>query len=67
MDKWDKLKSLIEANSSHPDLLRVKEWMDDLDKEERKEMNSFYFSDVPSFDRAAWERMLEERGIQGLS
>jgi len=48
----------------------VLKWMDELDKRESKELeesNAFLFTDVPEFDKKAWERILEERGIQGLA
>ena len=64
MNKWDKLKSMIEADLSHSDrFIEIKNWMVKLDIEEK----GFYFTDIPDFDRKAWERILDERGIQGLS
>ena len=82
MDKWEELRNLIEAELSwdvhyslekpveHNSIHRVKLWMDDLDKREKKqieETNAFLFTDVPEFDKKAWEKILEERGIQGLA
>jgi len=52
MDKWDKLKSLLEADLSWPvhyssdrnfekgQMLRFKEWMEYLEREEAKENES---------------------------
>lgn len=82
MDKWEQLRLLIEATVSHNvqysydknvesySFKTVLKWMDDLDKREKKhleETNAFLFTDVPEFDKKAWERILEERGLQGLS
>lgn len=64
MNKWDKLKSMIEADLSHSDrFLEVSKWMTQLDIED----NGFYFSGIPEFDRKAWEKILENKGLQGLS
>lgn len=64
MNKWDKLKSMIEADLSQSDrFLEVNKWMMKLDVEE----NGFYFTDIPEFDRKAWEQILEKMGLQGLS
>ena len=82
MDKWEQLRLLIEAtvshnvqysydkNVEHHSYKSVLKWMDDLDKREKKhleETNAFLFTDIPEFDKKAWERILEERGIQGLA
>lgn len=82
VDKWIELRSLIEATLAHNvqyshdkafdrySYQRVLEWMDYLDKREKKEVeeiNTFLFTDIPDFDKKAWERILEERGLQGLS
>ena len=82
MDKWEQLRLLIEAtvshnvqysydkNVEHYSFKSVLKWMDDLDKREKKhleETNAFLFTDIPEFDKKAWERILEERGIQGLA
>lgn len=82
VNKWTELRHLIEATLSHNvqyshdkafdrySYQRVLEWMDYLDKRESKELeetNAFLFTDVPEFDKKAWERILEERGIQGLA
>ena len=82
MDKWEQLRLLIEAtvshnvqysydkNVEHYSYKSVLQWMDDLDKREKKhleETNAFLFTDIPEFDKKAWERILEERGIQGLA
>ena len=44
---------------------RVKEWMEYLEKKEKDK--GFLFTDVPTFDQKTWERILEEKGLQGLS
>lgn len=82
MDKWSELRSLIDAQLSWDihyslekpvetnTLYKVKLWMDDLDRCEKKELeetNAFLFTDVPEFDKRAWERILEEKGLQGLA
>lgn len=82
MDKWEQLRLLIEAtishnvqysydkNVEHYSFKSVLKWMDDLDEREKKhleETNAFLFTDIPEFDKKAWERILEERGIQGLA
>lgn len=77
MDKWEELKSLVEAELSWPHhysherpveknvMHRVKRWMEDLEKREKDE--GFLFTGIPTFDQKAWERILEERGLQGLA
>lgn len=82
MDKWSELKSLIDAQLSwdvhyslekpveHNAIHKVKLWMDDLDrreKEELEETNAFLFTDVPEFDKKSWEKIQEEKGLQGLA
>lgn len=82
MNKWEELRLLIEATLAHNvqyshdkafdrhSYQRVLVWMDDLDKRENKhleESNAFLFTDIPEFDRKSWERILEERGLQGLA
>lgn len=61
------------------EMKRVKEWMEYL---ERKEIDSiklhvqkmaveeeqgFLFTDIPNFDQKTWEKIIEEKGLQGLS
>lgn len=77
MDKWDELKHLIEADLSHVvhyssdkkfehnTMLRVKEWMEYLERKEKKADQGFLFTDVPEFDKKQWEKMLTN--LQGLS
>ena len=77
MDKWEELKLLIDGHMSWPvihshsrefekgEMQRVKEWMDYLEKKEKDK--GFLFTDVPTFDQKTWERILEEKGLQGLS
>lgn len=82
MDKWEQLRLLIEGTISHNvqysydknvenySFKAVLQWMDDLDKREKQyvqESNAFLFTDVPEFDKKSWDRILEERGIQGLA
>lgn len=82
MDKWSELRNLIDATISHNvqysydknvenySYKAVIKWMDDLDRREKKELeetNAFLFTDVPEFDKKAWERILEEKGLQGLA
>jgi hypothetical protein len=102
-DKWEQLRSLIEATLSHNvqysqgkafnryPYQRVLIWMDDLDKKERerkariKEISKiaiethhetlkaleddkpFLYTGIPTFDQKAWDRIIEEKGLQGLS
>lgn len=78
MDKWGELRLLIKAAMSHrvhysldrdyehgvyKSILRH---MDYLDQKE-KETNTFLYTDIPSFDRKAWEKIMEEKGLQGLA
>jgi hypothetical protein len=64
------------------ELMRVKEWMEYLEKKESdyiknhaqimavKEENKeegFLFTSIPTFDQKTWERILEEKSLQGLS
>ena len=57
---------------------RVKEWMEYLEKKESEtiklhvqkmavKQEGFLYTDVPTFDQKTWERILEEKGLQGLS
>ena len=76
MDKWQELKNLIEADLSHAvhyssdkkfehnSMLRVKEWMEQLDKREAQG-GGFLFTGVPEFDKKTWEKML--KNLEGLS
>lgn len=75
MDKWEELKGLIDADLSHAvhyssdkqfehnSMLRVKEWMAQLEK--REGTKGFLFTDVPEFDKKTWEKML--KNLEGLS
>ena len=77
MDKWEELKKLIDGHMAWPviynhskefekgEMQRVKEWMEYLEKKEKDK--GFLFTDVPTFDQKTWERILEEKGLQGLS
>lgn len=77
MDKWDELKLLVAADLSytihyssdkqfeHNCMLRVKEWMEQLERKEKKSDKGFLFTDVPEFDREQWKKMLEN--LEGLS
>ena len=82
MDEWEELKRRRDAELSwnvHYSLekpveqnavYRVKQWMNELESKEKQQIektNAFLFTDVPEFDKKAWERILEERGIQGLA
>ena len=63
------------------ELKRVKEWMEYLEKKESENINlhvqkmavkeevqeGFLFTSIPTFDQKTWERILEEKGIQGLA
>ena len=63
------------------EMKRVKEWMEYLEKKERdsiklhvqtmaveeKKEEGFLFTSIPNFDQKAWEKILEEKGLQGLS
>lgn len=77
MDKWEELKKLIDSQLSWPviyshsrdfekgEMMRVKEWMEYLEKKEKD--TGFLFTDIPDFDKKTWERILEEKGLQGLA
>lgn len=82
IDKWEQLRLLIESTLAHNvqysqdkaydrfSYQRVLIWMDELDKREKQhleESNAFLFTDVPEFDKKAWEKILEEKGLQGLA
>ena len=86
MNKWDELRSLIEATLSHNvqyshdkaydrySYRRVLEWMDLLDKNEKEKprmseapKEGFLYTGVPAFDQKAWDKIMEEKGLQGLS
>lgn len=76
--KWEQLRLLIEGTLAHNvqyshdkafdrySYQRVLVWMDDLDKR-GKEEQSFLFTGVPTFDQKAWDKIIEEKGLQGLS
>ena len=63
------------------ELKRVKEWMEYLEKKEtdyiknhaqimavkEDKKEGFLFTEIPTFDQKTWERILEEKGLQGLS
>lgn len=63
------------------EMMRVKEWMKYLEEKEskdislhvqkmavkRQESEGFLYTDIPSFDQSAWDKILEEKGLQGLS
>ena len=60
------------------EMQRVKEWMEYLEKKESEtiklhvqkmavKQEGFLYTDVPTFDQKTWERILEEKGLQGLS
>ena len=60
------------------EMKRVKEWMEYLEKKESENIKlhvqkmavkqeGFLYTDVPTFDQKTWERILEEKGLQGLS
>lgn len=57
------LKTAIESKSKGNELDWVLKEMEALEKKE----NTFLFTDIPEFDRKAWEKILEEKGLQGLS
>lgn len=77
MDKWEELKLLIDGHMSWPviyshsrefekgEMKRVKEWMKYLEDKEKD--RGFLFTEVPNFDQKTWEKILEEKGLQGLS
>lgn len=77
MDKWEELKKLIDGQLSWPviyshsrdfekgEMMRVKEWMEYLEKKEKDTV--FLFTDIPEFDKKTWEKILEEKGLQGLA
>ena len=61
---------------------RVLEWMEYLENKEAKDIKDhtqimavkeekheegFLFTSIPTFDQKTWERILEEKGLQGLS
>jgi len=77
MDKWEELKKLIDGHMAWPvifshsrefekgEMKRVKEWMKYLEDKEKD--RGFLFTEVPNFDQKTWEKILEEKGLQGLS
>ena len=60
---------------------KVLEWMEYLEKKESKDIathvqkmaveetkqEGFLFTSIPTFDQKAWEKILEQKGLQGLS
>ena len=57
---------------------KVLEWMEYLEKKESKDIathvqkmavkeEGFLYTEIPIFDRKTWDRILEEKGLQGLS
>jgi hypothetical protein len=95
MNKWNSLKSLIQAKLSNrvhysfdrayeqDQLYWVMEEMKALEENERKQevaealniinkphgdfSEGFLYTGIPIFDQKTWERILEEKGLQGLS
>jgi len=61
------------------EMKRVKEWMEYLEKKEADSMKlhvqrmateeeqGFLFTEIPTFDQKTWDKILEEKGLQGLS
>ena len=60
------------------EMKRVKEWMEYLEKKESENIKlhvqkmavkeeGFLYTEIPIFDRKTWDRILEEKGLQGLS
>lgn len=63
------------------EMKRVKEWMEYLEKKEsqdiklhvqkmaveEKKQEGFLYTEIPVFDRKTWDKILEEKGLQGLS
>lgn len=60
------------------EMQRVKEWMEYLEKKESENIKlhvqkmavkeeGFLYTEIPIFDRKTWDRILEEKGLQGLS
>ena len=78
IDKWSELRALVESTLSHNvqyshdkaydrySYRRVLEWMDLLEDRE-KQSCGFLFTGIADFDRKAWEKIMEEKGLQGLS
>lgn len=78
LDKWESLRCLMKAdiahnvhyshdkNYEHCVTERYLKYMDELDERDKK-AESFYFTGVPDFDQKAWEKILEQKGLQGLS
>lgn len=50
-------KALETINERHGETLKA---LDDKQK-------GFLYTDIPTFDQKTWERILEEKGLQGLS
>jgi hypothetical protein len=79
MDKWNTLKLWLEVHASVESDLNTRiilEYMENLEKEEKKfqeqlsrepKQEEFLFIGVPSFDQKAWDKILEEKGLQGLA
>ena len=82
MDKWEELKSLVRSRISWPvhyshskefevgEMNKVLEWMEYLEKKEKEQPvpeQGFLFTDIPTFDQKSWEKILEEKGLQGLA
>jgi hypothetical protein len=60
------------------EMQRVKEWMEYLEKKESENIKlhvqkmavkeeGFLYTEIPIFDRKTWDKILEEKGLQGLS
>lgn len=67
MDKWRKLREWDELPHT------VARYMDELEIEQHrinpfvKHEEGFLYTGVPTFDQKAWDEILEEKGLQGLS
>jgi len=67
MNKWKKLREWHQL----PD--HVARYMDELEIEQRREApevqheEGFLFTGVPKFDQKSWDKIIEEKGLQGLS
>lgn len=67
MDKWRELREWHELPA------HVARYMDELEIKQHRESpevkreEGFLYTGVPKFDQKAWEKILEEKGLQGLA
>jgi hypothetical protein len=70
MNKWKELREwdqLPPSVARKMDELEMQQHTDELFGISKRQNEGFLFTGIPTFDQKAWDRIIEERGLQGLS